>query len=147
MGRSTSITGRLARRGWPLVGLLLTLTLLGHDLLMAADTHAAAPADRPPLDHLGTGSSTEAESESALPHSPAEPTHATGCEVARPAAPPTDDDGIPAGPGAASGPTTLPALPLAPSGGSGRGKSTWPPSTHRALLQVFLMSADSSPVR
>ena len=123
-------------RRWPLVGLLLALTFLGHDLLMA-DAHAVGPASSSAGHHLATASWTAAGTVAAVPDEAPKPIHPAGCEVARPAAPPTRDDGAPAEFEATSSVLSVAVPPLLSPAAGGWAEPTRPPGTRRALLRVF----------
>ena len=138
MGRFAQRTRSLAWRRWPLVGLLLALAFLGHDLLMAADAKAEGSADHSPAVHHRTAIHPETDAADPLRIESWETNHPAGCEVGMLAAPPTGGDpDLLAGLAAIDGPITATVAPLAHCPGAAWGEPTWPPGTRRALVQVY----------
>ena len=135
MGRCAPISGSRRRRRVPLVGLLLALAFLGHDLLMAGVAHAApssAPSARP---HVAHHARTDAPG-TAAETTPA-PDHPAHCAVVRPAAPRRGGDPDPFPAATQGSQTGTPSPPLGASGERGWVDPTAEPGTRRALFQVY----------
>ena len=137
MGRCAPSTRSRSRRHLALAGLLLALALLGHDLLMTVSAHAAPPPDNPQARHGQTAFHTGTETLGAGPSEAPGPDHPAGCKVARSAAPRTGGNPAPAGPAGGGDPIGAGVPPLASQAGGGWAEPTSPPSTRRAVFQVY----------
>jgi len=122
------------RRGWPLLCLLLTLTLLGHDVAMAGDVHRLDP----PVPQTHTAPAQTAVHPTLHPHHvPPADAPERACNIEREASrasaqdgpAPRTTDGSP--PLVDARTEVLPAVLTAPPRRS--------PGARRALLQVFLI--------
>ena len=146
MGIRLSIPRGVARRRWPLVGLLLALAFLGHDVAVAGDAHGAAG---PPRGEHARPHADAPASEGVVPeHGAAEEAPTAGCDAAvcspvtacgvgRVVAP--DPDGNGHGARAAGAATVFaPVDDLAASPASrALAGPTQPPGVRRALLPVL----------
>ena len=137
MGRFAPNARSPRQRCWPLLGLLLALAFLGHDLLMAADAKAEGSAEHSSAAPHRAATHPEAGAAHPLLIETWETNHPAGCEVGRPAAPTTGGDPDPAGLAAIDGPISATVSPLAPRLGEGWAEPTWPSGTRRALVQVY----------
>ncbi|MGH2532861.1 MAG: hypothetical protein ACRDJW_11235 [Thermomicrobiales bacterium] len=129
-------TIRMLAWRWPLVGLLLSVTFLAHDVAMAGEAHRVGTT-RPhivqPHPHFDTSRPSHS---STYPHD--EPSSEGPCSVKRDAAP-TSDGGSRLPPTADQvNPLMLDrdATPVPPWATE---PPTLPPEVRRALLQVFLI--------
>ena len=137
MSELVPLKGWRLRRGWPLVGLLLALTFLGHDVAMAGDVQRPdppVPVSQPHAAH------THAAIHAALhpAHVPPADAPASTCDVWRGAsgASTPDDPKLRTSDGNAA-PVVGPRAEVVPV------ELTFPPhrsaGERRALLQVFLI--------
>ncbi len=119
-----------------LLGLLLAVAFLGHDLLMAGDAHLAAAA------HRGHAAMAMHSAMPALPPAREADTKTStaidGCGFFRVAIPVPDDEGRTTGPPCAIF-ATAPELGVLADAFARHAEPTAPPGVRRALLQVFLI--------
>ena len=134
------VTGRerMKVRQWSLLGILLVVTFLGHDLLMAGKAQAA-PRPQAGSAHHGSGAhAPQADTHARQTHEPM-PEHPTNCHIGQSAAPRSDDAFDQAdqelaaahsfvNDAAVANPHTEAAMWEEPR---------WPPGTLRALFQVY----------
>jgi hypothetical protein len=124
------------RRPWPLLGLLLVVAFLGHDVLMAAE----ATAERPhAVAHYDHGAPAHTGATAALPFHGPPPEHPTNCRVGQSAVARSGDalrtanlDTVPV-----PGTVAIIATLAAHGGASVWQEPRWPPGTLRALFQVY----------
>jgi hypothetical protein len=125
-------------RQWSLLGLLLVVSFLGHDLLMAGEMLAA------PLPQVGSarhGSGAHApRSDTHAPqrHEPT-PEHPDNCHIGQLAVPRSDDAFDQADPELAAAHTLVHDAAVATPhiGAALWEEPRWPPGTFRALFQVY----------
>jgi hypothetical protein len=122
---------------WPPGGLLLVAAILGHGLLMAAETQAALPAGHAAGEHEPAGPTSATGAVGAVPDDAPAPHHPAGCEVTHAAAPRTGGDPDLVASAAAPLPSTAPGPSLAPPLAGGWVEPIWPPGVRRAFFQVY----------
>jgi hypothetical protein len=123
---------------WPLLGLLLVASFLGHDLLMAGEAPAASRPEAGSSRHGSGAHALQSDHHAPQAHEPT-PEHRDNCHIGQLAVPRNDDAfgradrDIAPGHGlvrdaAAANPHTG-AIPWE--------EPHWPPGTLRALFQVY----------
>jgi hypothetical protein len=125
-------------RQWPLFGLLLVVSFLGHDLLMAGEM-LAAPLPQAGSAHHGPGAhAPRSDTHAPQSHEPI-PEHPDNCHIGQSAIPRSDDAFDQADQQLAAAHSlvhdTAVANPLA--GAALWEEPHWPPATLRALCQVY----------
>lgn len=121
-------------RHWPLLGLLLVVSFLGHDLLMAASAAAEPTAAHHSSTLPAHGKSAAAQQRDGTPSN-----HPANCRIGQSAVPRSDDalgHGNPDLVAALGRVASIPA-PGAHAGAFLREEPRWPPGTRRALFQVY----------
>jgi hypothetical protein len=125
-------------REWPLLGLLLVVSFLGHDLLMAREVVAAPRPEVGSAHHRSDAHASRSDTHAPQTQEPT-PYHPDSCQIGQSAVARNDnaydnaDLGLAAGPGvvdcaAVAAPHTRATLWEEPR---------WPPGTLRALFQVY----------
>ena len=136
------VTGRqrMMVRPWPLLGLLLVVSFLAHDLLMAGEVLAAS---RPQVGAVHRGSGAHAprgDTHAPQIHEPT-PEHPANCHIGHSAAPRSDDAFDQADQEFAAAHSLVHDAAVANPhiGVALCEKPRWPPGTLRALFQVYLI--------
>lgn len=125
--------GAKNRRRWTLIGMLAVLLVIGHDVLMTGDAHAAlAPGHRHAsgMPAADTGADADAGSRTDVTSSLGECGTAPSAAFRRP------DPNLEAT-GTACSSEPAPALATVPVASTGGAHPGLPPRTRRALLQVY----------
>lgn len=127
--------GRKAIRRMLLAGLVLVVSLLGHDLLMVG----AAAAESPDAAILhGPVTAAHGEAHAATPREDAPPDHPESCGVGQAAVVRGGDEPRFAALCSATRPEAVGAVSPAANGGPSEWEEPrWPPDVRRALLQVY----------
>jgi hypothetical protein len=123
---------------WPLFGLLLVASFLGHDLLMAGEV-LATPQPGVGAPHHGSGAhASRDDTHPPQTHEPA-PEHPANCHIGQRAVPRSDDPFAQADQELAAAHTLVPDAAVAKSqtGTALWEEPRWPPGTLRALFQVY----------
>jgi hypothetical protein len=129
---------RVKVRQWPLLGFLLVVSFLGHDLLMAGEV-LAAPRPQVGAVHHGSGAhALRGDTHGPQIHEPT-PEHPANCHIGQSAAPRSDDAFDQAHQELAAAHSlqhdAAVANPL--PGAAPWEEPRWPPGTLRALFQVY----------
>jgi hypothetical protein len=118
---------------------MLILAFLGHDLLMAAESHAA-PAHESRVSFVASTHLVSADERAMLRSNASEAGHPAGCGVVRPASSPigdTSDRGAQTTAGV--GGIHAVALLLDEAWRAAHEQPCWPLGKQRALLQIYRM--------
>jgi len=131
-------TRRMWVRQWPLIGLLLVVSFLGHDLLMTGEV-AAAPRSETGAAHHRPGPHAHQDGAHAPPTHEPTPAHPAICGVGQSAVPRGGDVFDQTDGELTTAPSVLHHAGTADShtGAVLWEEPRWPPGTLRALFQVY----------
>jgi hypothetical protein len=125
-------------RQWPLLGLLLVVSFLGHDLLMAGEVVAALRPEVGPAHHRSGAQAALGDTHAPQTHEPT-PEHPDNCHIGQLAVPRLDDAFDQANQEIAAAHSLVKDATIArPRTGAALWEEPrWPPGTFRALFQVY----------
>lgn len=125
-------------RRWTLLGLLLVVSFLGHDLLMAGEVLAAPRPEAGTAHHRSGGHASGGDAHATQAHEPT-PEHPDNCHIGQLAIPRSGDAFDQADQELAAAPSLVPDLAVANLhiGDTLWQEPHWPPGTLRALFQVY----------
>jgi hypothetical protein len=129
---------RMKVRQWSLLGLLLVVSFLGHDLLMAVEAHAAPRPGAGFAHHRSGAYAPRSDIHARQTHEPT-PEHPNNCSIGQSAVPRSDDAFDQADQGVAAARSLVyDAAAANPHTGTALWEEPrWPPGTLRALFQVY----------
>jgi hypothetical protein len=129
---------RMKVRPWPLLGLLLVASFLGHDLLMAGEVLAAPVREAGAARHGSGAHAPRGDTHAPQTHESA-PEHPANCHIGQLAVPRSDDAFDHAEQKLATAASVVDdAAIAAPHTGAALWEEPrWPPGTLRALFQVY----------
>src|SRR5215212_4697997 len=125
-------------RPWPLLGLLLVVSFLGHDLLMAGEVVAAPQPQAGSAHHHSGAHAPRSATHAPQTHEPM-PEHPNNCHIGQSAVPRSDDafDQADREPAAAQSLVQDAVIADSHTGAAVWQEPPWPPGTLRALFQVY----------
>jgi len=131
-------TQRIGGRQWPILGLLLVASFLGHDLLMAAEA-VATPLSAAGATHHAPASPAPVAAAAVVQLHGETPEHPDNCRIGQSAVPRSGDacGHVDRTEASAPGIVDTFAAPGVHAGAFRWEEPHWPPGTLRALCQVY----------
>jgi hypothetical protein len=125
-------------RQWPLLGLLLVVSFLGHDLLMTEEVMAAPRPEAGSAHHRSGAHASLSDTHAPQTHEPT-PEHPDNCHIGQLAIPRLDDGFDQANHELAAAHSLVKDATIAsPRVGAALWEEPrWPPGTLRALFQIY----------